>query len=52
MRSYRIRLSDWLHLKAHAVQHISSASSIIHPVLGRLSPKKTGEYLARAAYAD
>ena len=52
MRSYRIRLSDWLHLKAHAVQHISSVSVALRQVRQILAPMETDGYLASAPYAD
>ncbi len=41
MRSYRIRLSDWLHHKAHGVRHISLDTSRVHrmPLRLRLTVK-------------
>ena len=36
MRGYRIRLSDWLHHKAHGVRHISLDTSRVHRMPLRL----------------
>ncbi len=52
MRSYRIRLSDWLHLKAHDVPHISSVSVAVRQVHQILAPMETDGCLANAPYAD
>ena len=52
VRSYRIRLTDWLHLKAHAVQQISSVLVTVRQVRQILSAKETDGCLASAPYAD
>ena len=51
MRSYRIRLSDWLLLKAHAGRQVLSALAALLQVLRTLVPKDTDGYLANAPYA-
>jgi hypothetical protein len=51
MRSYRIRLSDWLLLKAHAGRQVLSALAALLQVLRTLVPKDTDGCLANAPYA-
>ena len=52
VRSYRIRLSDWIHLKAHVVQHFSPASARVPQALQIPFPRASGGYLVSAPYAD
>jgi len=51
MRSYRIRLSDWLLLMAHAGRQVLSALAALLQVLRTLVPKDTDGCLANAPYA-
>jgi len=51
MRSYRIRLSDWLLLKAHAGRQVLSALAALLQVLRTLVPKDTDGCIANAPCA-
>jgi len=52
VRSYRIRLSDWIHLKAHAGRLVLSALTTWRQVLQILALKETDWCLANAPCAD
>jgi len=51
MRSYRIRLSDWILLKAHAGQQVLSTLAASHQVLQTRVQMDTEGCLANAPYA-